>query len=580
MLPVLTVALEERRVLVEFFEATNGAQWLNKENWGSDAPICSWQGISCLGGTTSGDSQVDTIQLKDNNIAGAVPPSLYTLPLLRFLDLDGNQLTDAGFAGFQQAAEGQGISVSPLETLALNGCNLRDISGIENAPTTLRDLRLTGNNLKGVFPEGILQITSLRRLFLDRNGITGSIPSTIGNMQNLIDFHAIGVPFQGTIPTEFGTLTRMVTMVMRDNAFTGTIPTELNNMANLEILSIGRSPEAGQGQLTGPLPSFADLPYLELLDLSLNKLQGTIPRDFFLNNQRTDDLVIVRLDGNELTGMLPKTLGWIDSMDLGLTGNNLVGPIPEEICEKKQWMTGLVEQFSCDAILCPAGTFAKEGKRTLTDECQPCDDGDNAEYLGQTTCGSESSSSAVLSKQPWQVLPQMYLELQGQSWDNRQGWSTIDDVLKNKKVTDLKDTDLDYCNFFGVTCSSNEQVEKIELLDNGLYGVIPSVVLSLSSLKEFDVSSNRVSMDQEAFQKMAATKSLQKLVLSHTDVNTPDGIGDATALEFLYLDGISFESSLPDELFSLTNLKLLEISNSYLRGNLSTRIGNLRKLQR
>jgi len=457
MLPVLTVALEERRVLVEFFEATNGAQWLNKENWGSDAPICSWQGISCLGGTTSGDSQVDTIQLKDNNIAGAVPPSLYTLPLLRFLDLDGNQLTDAGFAGFQQAAEGQGISVSPLETLALNGCNLRDISGIENAPTTLRDLRLTGNNLKGVFPEGILQITSLRRLFLDRNGITGSIPSTIGNMQNLIDFHAIGVPFQGTIPTEFGTLTRMVTMVMRDNAFTGTIPTELNNMANLEILSIGRSPEAGQGQLTGPLPSFADLPYLELLDLSLNKLQGTIPRDFFLNNQRTDDLVIVRLDGNELTGMLPKTLGWIDSMDLGLTGNNLVGPIPEEICEKKQWMTGLVEQFSCDAILCPAGTFAKEGKRTLTDECQPCDDGDNAEYLGQTTCGSESSSSAVLSKQPWQVLPQMYLELQGQSWDNRQGWSTIDDVLKNKKVTDLKDTDLDYCNFFGVTCSSNSK---------------------------------------------------------------------------------------------------------------------------
>ena len=576
-LPTPIAALEERRVLVEFFEATNGAQWLNKENWGSDAPICSWHGISCLGGTKTSDSEVDTIQLPENNIAGALPPSLYSLPLLRFLDLEGNPLTNAGFAGFQEAAATEGVSLSPLETLALNGCNLRDITGIEHAPTTLRDLRLADNNLKGDFPEAIFQVTSLRRLFLDQNQITGTIPSSVGNMQNLIDFHAIGVPFKGQIPSEFGTLNRMVTLVLRDNDFAGTIPTELNNMVNLEILSIGRSPEAGQGQLSGPLPAFAQLPYLELLDFSLNKLNGTIPRDFFLNNQRTDDLVIVRLDGNQLTGTIPKQLGWIDSMDLGLTGNLLVGPIPQEICEKKQWMTGLVEQFGCDAILCPAGTSAEEGKQTLTAECQPCD-GDATPYLGQSGCGVGGASSS--SQQPWHVLPALYVALQGQSWSTRDGWSAIDTVLNNKKLLDLQATDLDYCGFFGVTCSASGDLEKIELSDNSLYGVIPSSVFASSSLKVFDVSSNRVSMDQEAFETISDTNSLQKLILSHTDVNTLSGLKGVTSMEFLYLDGISFESTLPADLFTLTNLQVLEAPNSQLRGGIPTRIGTLHKLKR
>lgn len=574
--PTAVVALEERRILVEFFEATNGQQWLNKESWGSDAPICSWHGISCLDGTNTGDSEVDTIQLPDNNIAGAIPPSLYSLPLLRFLDVQGNPLTNAGFAGFQQASAAEGVSLSPLETLALAGCNLQDVEGLEYAPTSLRELRLTDNNLKGDFPSAIFQLTNLRRLFLDQNGITGSIPTNIGNMQNLIDFHAVGVPLQGQLPSEFGVLTKIVTLVLRDNDFEGTLPTELNNMVNLEILSIGRSPEAGQGKLAGPLLSFANLPYLELLDFSLNKLEGTIPRDFILNNQRTDDLVIIRLDGNELTGTIPKQLGWIDAMDLGLSGNKLVGPIPEELCDKKQWMTGLVEQFACNAILCPVGTAAEEGRQTLTDACQPCD---GAQYLGQTGCGV-GGAPASSSQEPWHVLPEFYTALQGQSWDNRDGWSTIDAVLNNKKLEDLQSSDLNFCSFSGVTCTSSGDIEKIELPDNNLYGVVPSSIFTLNSMKVFDVSSNKVSMDKEAFEKISASDSLQKLILSHTDVNTLQGLKDAASLEQLYLDGVSFESSIPDTLYSLTGLQVLEAPNSQLSGGISTQIGALKNLKR
>jgi Leucine-rich repeat (LRR) protein len=568
-------ALDERRTLVEFFEATNGAQWLVKDNWGSDAPICSWKGISCLGGSLSGDSEVDTIQLPENNIAGAIPASLFSMPLLRFLDLEGNPLTNAGFEGFQLAEGETGVTVSPIETLALNGCNLRDVTGIGHAPSSLRDLRLASNSLNGEFPDELFQVTTLKRLFLDQNAITGTIPTTIGNMQMLIDFHAIAVPFQSRIPSEFGLLTNLVTMVLRDNEFTGTIPTELNNMMKLEILSIGRSPEAGQGQLAGPLPSFAKLPYLELLDLSLNRLNGTIPRDFLLGNQRTDDLVIVRLDGNMLTGTLPKQLGWIDSLDLGVTGNQFVSPIPQELCEKKQWMTGLVEQFACDAIVCPSGTYNEGGKHTLTAACQPCE-GPPSPYLGQTKC----SGASAYTDQPWRILAEFYLALDGKSWANQDGWAAIDTVLGNSRISDLQSTDLDYCNFMGVTCTQKGDVQEIELFDNILYGTIPPSVFLLPMMTTFNVSSNHVTIEKDGFEAIASTNVLSKLVLSHTDVTSLAGLQATDSMEELYLDGVSFQSNLTNDLFTLTNLRILDFQNSNMQGTIPANVGNMKSLVR
>lgn len=578
----ITLATDERRILLEFFTATKGEQWLINTGWGTNDPICSWHGISCIGGSDTGDSEVDSLQLPENNIAGSIPGSLYSMPLLRFLDLEGNPITNAGFKGFRLAKTGTGIS--PLETVALNSCSLRDIIGIGDAPSSLRDLRLAKNHLIGTFPTELFQLTKLRRLFLDQNSITGTLPTNIGKMEMLIDFHAIGVPFQGTIPTEFGLLNRMVTLVLRDNNFVGTIPNELGNMLNLEILSIGHSPEMGQGDITGPLPSFANLPYLELLDLSLNKLNGTIPRDFLFGNQRTEDLVIVRLEGNQLSGTIPKQLAWIETMDLGLGGNLFEGPIPEELCEKKKWMTGLVEQFSCNAILCPAGTYNKEGRQTATDICEPCTTSSSTNLVGQTTCRSSSSSSSQqgftnTNMEPWKIVAEFYVAMQG-PWDNTLGWSTIDTLLKNKKLEDLKATDFDYCTFYGITCSSTGDILKIELHYNRLYGVVPESLFTLSTMTTLDLSSNRISIDDSGWETIATTNSLTSLRLSHTDINSLAGISGATSLQELHLDGLSFETSLPSDLFTLTNLQVLEIGNSHLRQSIPTAIGQLTKLTR
>jgi hypothetical protein len=270
-------------------------------------------------------------------------------------------------------------------------------------------------------------------------------------------------------------------------------------------------------------------------------------------------------------------MSWIDSLDLSLSGNNLVGPIDTELCEKKQWMTGLVEQFGCDAILCPAGTYSEDGKHTLTAECAPCTgSAASSPYLGQTSC----AGTATQSVGAWRSLPEFYQALQGQSWAIRDGWSTIDTVMQNKKLSDIEAADLDYCSFYGVTCSSSGDVLKVELQDNRLYGVIPPSIFALPTMTTFDVSANRVSMDEEAFERIADTNSLTKLVLSHTDVNSFVGLKDASSIEELYADGNSFDSGLTEDLFSLTNLQVLECPNSEFRNPIPTLIGKLQNLKR
>lgn len=96
----------------------------------------------------------------------------------------------------------------------------------------------------------------------------------------------------------------------------------------------------------------------------------------------------------------------------------------------------------------------------------------------------------------------------------------------------------------------------------------------------FDVTANRVSMDEDSFVKIAETKSLLKLVLSHTDVNSFAGLENAESLKEIYADGNSFQSVLPDALFTCTNVEIIEMSNSQIRGPIPTTIGNLKNLKR
>ena len=70
------------------YDATNGNNWTNSTNWGTDEPFGHWHGVR-----TDGVGRVVTLDLNSNNLTGPIPPELGTLINLEELKLDNNDLT-------------------------------------------------------------------------------------------------------------------------------------------------------------------------------------------------------------------------------------------------------------------------------------------------------------------------------------------------------------------------------------------------------------------------------------------------------------------------------------------------------
>ena len=72
----------DRAALLALHAATDGPHWTTDRNWGSDAPLGSWQGV-----TTAADGRVISLALAHNNLTGTLPAALGDLRDLTELDL-------------------------------------------------------------------------------------------------------------------------------------------------------------------------------------------------------------------------------------------------------------------------------------------------------------------------------------------------------------------------------------------------------------------------------------------------------------------------------------------------------------
>ena len=81
-------AEKDREALVALYNATNGENWFESDNWLSDAPIGEWYGV-----TTNDDRRVIALVLSTNNLSGEIPAELGSLSNLKELDLSTNNLS-------------------------------------------------------------------------------------------------------------------------------------------------------------------------------------------------------------------------------------------------------------------------------------------------------------------------------------------------------------------------------------------------------------------------------------------------------------------------------------------------------
>ena len=184
----ITVSNPDRAALVAFYEATGGRNWVNSENWLTEAPLRDWYGV-----TMAGD-RVRFLHLRENGLTGRIPPELGRLTGLGGLFLGQNALTgpippELGNTSLRYLVLGRNELTGPIPP---------ELGKL----TRLRWLRLQENALTGPIPPG-LGNTNLEALFLDNNELSGPIPPELGKLKNLRRLNVTVNPgLRGEIPPE------------------------------------------------------------------------------------------------------------------------------------------------------------------------------------------------------------------------------------------------------------------------------------------------------------------------------------------------------------------------------------------
>ena len=308
----VSAASVDRAVLVELYNATNGANWADNTNWNSSAPLGSWRGVS-----TDASGRVTGLFLDTNELTGSIPSSLGNLTNLEMLWLADNELT-----GSIPSSLG---NLTNLKWWYLHGNELTGSipSSLGNL-TNLEGLWLRSNELTGSIPPSLGSLTNLKQLHLSSNKLTGSIPSSLGSLTNLERLWLSGNELTGSIPPSLGSLTNLTGLGLSSNKLTGSIPPSLGSLTNLAHLYLERN------ALTGSIPSsLGNLTSVEWLWFHDNQLTGSIPSSL----GSLTNLVNFNLSHNELTGSIPSSLGSLTNLErLGLRGNQLTGSIPAALC--------------------------------------------------------------------------------------------------------------------------------------------------------------------------------------------------------------------------------------------------------
>ena len=328
---VFTVEVTEnldRAALVALYEATDGPNWTNNENWLTDAPLGEWHGV-----WVGDDGRVRRLDLEAKpdwwpwsykNLTGPIPPELGNLASLESLSLSGHDLTG---------------SIPPeLGNLA-----------------SLKSLGLSGNDLTGSIPPELGNLASLKSLDISGNDLTGSIPPELGNLASLESLYLINNALSGPIPPELGNLASLQYLDLQGNARLGvTISMERSRSPSMRT--------RGRTGLSGPIPpELGNLASLKSLYISGNALTGPIPLE--LGNLAS--LETLWLSRNALSGPIPPELGNLASLRFfGVNGNpELCAPADPQF---RTWLISVrAYAYPCrsnpDAWLLPLALMREDG---------------------------------------------------------------------------------------------------------------------------------------------------------------------------------------------------------------------------
>lgn len=228
----------DRAALMALYDATDGENWTNNTNWGTDEDLDAWYGV-----WTNSDGRVEQLVIRGNGLSGRIPAALGSLGALRRLDLSTNANLGGGIPP-ELKNLGDLMVLAIIETSVSGGIppELGNLS-------SLVALDFRSNSMSGGIPPELGNLTSLEILYIVNNGMSGSIPPELGNLSSLRWLHLGRNNLSGKIPPELGSLAGLEMLFLDENELSGGVPSSLGNLGALHRLHLQRN------RLTGALPN-------------------------------------------------------------------------------------------------------------------------------------------------------------------------------------------------------------------------------------------------------------------------------------------------------------------------------------
>ena len=575
--PVIELIARDRAALEALYNATGGEDWLQQENWRTDAPLGDWHGV-----VTDSIGEVTWLTLPGNGLKGPLPAELGNLRALQYLGLADNEL------------EG------PVPA------QLGD-------PTQLTGVFLANNRLSGAIPGTFLQLEGLRVLdFADNPGLcmpktsefdewAAEVAQVIGPncaegdrtaLKELFDetrgrgwADTTGWLGDGVLDEWFGvaidSLGRVSALDLAENGLTGMLPEvlgELTVLSSLDVAGNGLAGELPRSLMELPLQTFRysgtelcvphDPEYQEWLQ-TLGQHEGTganctpeaqrealiafykatdgpnwtrddnwmtnapISEWYGVGVNRAGDVASLFLGYNGVRGTIPPVIGELPGLRvLNLNGNwGLTGPLPAELFE----LSGLRELHLYRVGL--GGPLAPEiGKLTELRELM-------LRY---------SALAGPIPAELGQLVGLQYLHM---------GQNDLSGPIP-KELGNLVD------------------LEYLALWDNNLTGGIPAELGNLTKLETLGAEQNQLTGDIPA--TFGNLTSLEVLWLNDNGLTgtIPPEFGRMTSLERAYLHANDLSGALPSELGGLTSLERFWLGNNPgLSGSLPATLKTLTELE-
>ncbi|KAF8042108.1 hypothetical protein BT93_A0649 [Corymbia citriodora subsp. variegata] len=505
-----------------------------------------------------------TLDLSNNNIGGELPKSVWELRRLNYLSLSSNNFSgsfhinlvhqlrnlshlDLSYNCFSINTTNTALQASSFpefRIFKLASCQLNTLPRFLANQSKLAFLDLSHNYIKGQIPRWIWTLENLVYLNVSSN-FFDNLETPLPNLTSalaVVDLHSnmlrgnmLPLPPYGVyldfsrnkinsvIPDDIGDyLLDTMFFSLSQNTFHGSIPKSICKADYLEVLNLSYN------HLNGTIPDCLQMEFLKVLNLRNNQLNGDIPQ----NISATCGLKTLDFSENLLQGQIPMSLANCMALEVVNIGDNQIqGTFP---CHFKAISSLRVLVLRSNKLHGEIGcSYSSKTWQML----QIIDLSSN-NFSGMVPSNLLASWEAMKANVDFNYLKYQRPYESGAYYEVPLNYQ---DTMRVR----LKGQQLELVKILTIFTS-------IDFSDNRLEGPIPNILGDLKALYSLNLSHNAISGSIPAV--LGNLDQLESLDLSWNNLNgtIPAHLADLDFLSFLNLSNNQLVGSIPDSRHFLT----------------------------